>query len=1007
MSTLRLQFESSQQFQLDAISSIVDVFEGQSLKQSKFTVAISDGQLFGKHTELGFANRLDLLPEDLLRNVITIQDRNRLARSTGITDDEYGVPNFAIEMETGTGKTYVYTRTIMELNKKYGMTKFIIVVPSVAIREGVKKSLDVTREHFELLYPGQALNSFIYNSDRLTEVRSFATSEGIEIMIINIDAFRKSFQDEAKSNKNALRIHKEQDKLEGRRPIEFIAQTNPIVIIDEPQSVDGTDKSKEAIKSLNPLCIFRYSATHKKTYNLMYKLGPIEAYENKLVKAIEVVAVGDDNAGPYLKLEKVSNAGGTYSAMVTLNVVDSRGESQPKLIKINTTTRNNLYTLSGRNDQYRGYVVIDINADPSNGFIEFEDRSILKLSESTSSTDVVRAQIATTIETHLDKEVRLLEKEIKVLSLFFLDKVSNYREYDEAGNATLGMYAQIFEEEYLRIVRLPKYRTLFSDEKYLAYSLNENVSEVHDGYFSQDKKGKLKDSTGEGTTQDDASTYDLIMKNKEDLLSFDTKLRFIFSHSALKEGWDNPNVFQVCTLVETRDTMTKRQKVGRGLRLPVYSDGEHRGRRVIDDSVNILTIVANESFKSFAESLQHEIEKDTNTKFGVITERLFENILRKKGDVLKEVGYESSKRLHDFLKAQGLIDGHDKAKEELKELIRRELEGENVLVLPEEFREIRSDVVEQIRQTMKRLPILNQTDRVNITINKEVFLGVDFRQLWDQIKHKTSYRLDFDSTALIKAATEALPHIPEIRPSAIVAQFINLQIEKTGVTFGDPTRIRSFARSEMIGKQLPDIVRYIERYTGLKRSSIAKILTDSKTLDSFYINPQEYMEQVILAINEQKRKMIVDGIKYERIGDDVFFEQSLFEKEELIGYLDKNAVSVESSVFSHVLYDSDNEKSFAERLAHDDDVKVFAKLPAWFVIDTPLGTYNPDWAVVLLKEGVEKLYFVLETKGSLLTQDLRGKEEQKIQCGRKHFEALETEARYTLANDYDEWRQSV
>lgn len=996
---LKLKFDPNQNYQLEAINSIVDIFEGQRLVQSRFTALERDNVMVGKITELGYGNKLDLIEEDLIKNVIKIQDRNHLKRSTSLRDEQYDVPNFAIEMETGTGKTYVYTRTIMELNSRYGFTKFVIVVPSVAIREGVAKSCQITTDHFKEIYPGQIFNYFIYNSSRLNEVKAFATSEAIEIMIINIDAFRKGFE-EGKDTA-ATRIHTKQDRLHGRKPIEFIQQTNPIVIIDEPQSVDGTQKAKEAIKSLNPLCIFRYSATHKDSYNLMYKLGPIEAFERNLVKRIEVLSVDSvDASQSRVDLVSVSEQQGSYSARIKLNCIDKKGLYKFTEVTVNVNKKNNLYSISGENDQYKGMIVTNISAQPGQEYIEINENDCIKKGQAKNFTEeekidrTKRAQIRWTIESHLDKESILLEQGIKVLSLFFIDRVHNYR---ESANATKGSYAQIFEEEYLELIRLPKYNQLFTKEFFKNYALNPNVSEVHEGYFAEDKKGVYKNTKGD--TKDDESAYELIMRNKERLLSLETKLRFIFSHSALREGWDNPNVFQICTLVENQDTMTKRQKIGRGLRLPVNQNGD----RIQDEQINILTIVANESYESFADNLQREIEQDTNTKFGIITERLFEFILRDS----QELGYQASKRIYDYLKVKNLIDKHDKATLELKEsLVLGSLD------LPEEFRNITKEIISTIVQSQKRLPVIKHIDRVNIKLNKQVYLSAEFTKLWDSIKYKTIYRLNFDSNKLVENCAKAIARMPEIKTNPVIGRWVKLQVDKQGISTTDPLRIRTLIKEEYEEKRLPDILQYVETYTRLKRRSIAEILLRSKTLDAFYINPQEYMQKVVETINEQKRKMMIDGIKYEKIGDHEFYHQELFQNEELIGYLTNNAIEVtgDRSIYSHILYDPNSqtiEKVFAERLNADPDVKLFAKLPAWFKIDTPLGSYNPDWTVVLEKDGEEKLYFVVETKGSLKEEDRRISENTKITCGQKHFEALNTGVNFTVAKDYEDWRIEV
>lgn len=995
MSAMKLQFDAHQQYQMDAIESIVDIFDGQTMKQGEFSAFVHDNTLQGRVTDLGYANRLDLSNEDLLKNVIMIQDRNHLPRSKNIIDDQYGVPNFAIEMETGTGKTYVYTRTVMELHKRYGMTKFIIVVPSVAIREGVYKSLEVTRNHFEQLYPGQGCNYFIYDSKKLNQVRSFATSDAIEIMIINIDAFRKGFSDlgpDMDLEKTANIIHKPSDQLDGRAPIEFIQQTSPIVIIDEPQSVDNTDKAKEAIKSLNPMAILRYSATHKSTYNLMYRLGPVEAHDQKLVKTIEVVSVVDEATDDaHIKFVKLYPK--TRQAMVEINLLAQSGMVSKKEVKVKTG--DDLFDLSGGNPVYGSHAIASINADPENPYIEFENGDIIEPNTVSDDIDIKRAQIKSTIQAHLEKELLLTNKGIKVISLFFIDKVANYRLHTDGGHQK-GIYAEIFEKEYTELIKHPKYQTLFNTEKTDSYVLNPNASEVHGGYFSQDKRG-LKDTTG--STKADDDTYSLIMEDKEKLLDISTPLRFIFSHSALKEGWDNPNVFQVCTLVESQDTMTKRQKIGRGLRLPVYSEGEFKGKRMQDSQHNILTVIANESYKTFADELQIEIEKETNTKFGVIEARLFESIIMNGS----EIGYGKAEKLVNYLKDQNLIDRDEKATQNLKNAV---VLGE--IELPEEFKKIESMIIERIKRVTRRLPVLDANDKVKFTLNKEIYLSPDFKSLWDKIKHKTVYRLNFDSIELQELATLKVKSMRPIKENTIIAKYVTLKVGDKGVEHADPHRIHTITREYYKENPLPNILSYVEQYTGLKRKSIANILKDSGRLDQFYTNPQVFMEQVVEQINLGKRELIVDGIEYEKIGDQEYWKQELFEEEELIGYIKENAIETNKSVYSHVIYDSTTiEKPFAEKLNTDDDVKLFLKLPDWFKIDTPLGSYNPDWAVIFNKNGVERLYFVIETKGSIHREDLRVTEQKKIECGRKHFTAIDPNVSFEQASSYDFWRENI
>ena len=1000
---LKLKFDSKQQYQLNAIEAVVDIFAGQAIKQSTFTAGKRVDGMFGTITELGYGNKLDLTEEQILRNVIAIQDKHRLKRSRTLRDQLYDVPNFAIEMETGTGKTYVYTRTILEMRARYGFAKFIIVVPSVAIREGVKKSLELTEQHFRELYPNEPFNYFVYNSDRLTEVRDFATSESTEIMIINIDAFRKSFTEGG--SESALRIFKVQDKMEGRKPIEFIQQTNPIVIIDEPQSVDNTDKAKEAIKSLNPLCILRYSATHRDTYNLMYRLGPVEAYEQGLVKGIEVFAMRGGESERHIRVLSTTRTP-NFSATLELKAINAKGEYERKSIKVNAGKRRDIESLTN-NPSYAGLFVANIGTDPERQFVEFDNGEVVLLAAPNENANAVRAQIRATIERHLDREMRFLERGIKILSLFFLDTVSNYRVYTEKGPEN-GPYAKIFEEEYLSLIQEPKYTTLFTRDEDKRYALNPNVQEVHNGYFAMDKGKKgtasageviFVESTGEGRAQKDDSAYDLIMKDKERLLSTDTNLRFIFSHSALKEGWDNPNVFQICTLVETNDTMTKRQKIGRGLRLPVDQTGE----RVHDEQVNVLTVVANESYTEFAETLQSEIESETNTKFGVIDARLFENILFQPTPTTnpEPLGYDRAEEIVQHLERANLLDRHGRATTELKEQV-----AEEKVPLPEEYVSLTKDVVEEIKAVTKRLPVMNANERVEVRINKQVYEGSDFSALWDRIKHKTKYKITLDTAKLVTECVKLIEQMPPVKLSPIIFELVKLDINQAGIDVSDPIQTRTYVKERVGNKNLPDLLAHIQTYTGLKRRTIAEILTKTRTLESVYNNPEQYLEQVVEIINRVKRHMLVDGIKYEQIAGG-YYEQTQFESDELVGYLKQNALPATRSIFTHTIYQSNPEKSFAEKLESDQDVKVYMKLPHWFTVPTPLGDYNPDWAVVLDKNGVEKLYFIIETKGSMSLDDLRFTEDAKIRCGQKHFTSLEQEVSYSKADSYEVWRNQI
>ncbi|UOG93749.1 MAG: DEAD/DEAH box helicase family protein [Candidatus Thiothrix sulfatifontis] len=919
---MKIQFDSSLAYQQQAVEAILGVFEGQETTQTTFTVTskpVFNGRGQGDllqtaaASEYGIGNRLMLLEDELLDNVRRVQLQNGLKQTSKL--DKKAL-NFTVEMETGTGKTYVYLRSIFELHLRYGFTKFIIVVPSIAIKEGVYKSLQITNTHFKDLYQNIRYDYFIYDSQKREQVRSFATSDYVQIMVINIDAFRKSFSDPDKETKANL-IHRADDRLNGQRPIEFIRDTCPIVIIDEPQSVDRTDKAKEAIASLNPLCTLRYSATHADKHQMLYKLDAIDAFEQKLVKQIEVKSlnVQDGHNKAYLKLLSVDNRKSPITATIELDALQKGGGV--KRISKKLKAGADLLEVSGGRDLYDGYIINDIVCTPGSEYIDFTSKpDILKPGQAIGDVDEdarKRLQIRQTIEKHLERELLLNPMGIKVLSLFFIDRVANYRSYDAAGNVVPGKYAQWFEAEYRALIAKPKYRSLFGEIDPTA-----EVSKVHDGYFSADKRKKgdpdslirFKDSSG--TTAEDESTYNLIMKEKEKLLSFDSKLRFIFSHSALREGWDNPNVFQICTLNETASTLKKRQEIGRGLRLAVNQQGE----RIQGFTVNTLTVMANESYEAFALQLQREYEQDAGIRF----------------DVKKH--------------------------------------------------------------------IKNADTRQTVALNKQVYLSPEFTALWDRIKHQTTYRVNFTPENLINTCASKLGEmiVGKTRFESIEAK---LHIDRSEIA-GTDVKTQTYVY-DLRDYTLPDIVTYLQDATNLTRRSVIDILQRSDRLKDFKSNPQKFIEQATAIIQQAMRLALVDGIKYHKIGDGHFYAQELFESAELRGYLNDNMQAATKCVYEHVVYDSDVEASFALGMEQSEDVKLYAKLPGWFKIDTPLGTYNPDWAVLVEQDGKERLYFVVETKGTLLSDALRPVEDGKIKCGRAHFAAMENDVQFTKANGFGEF----
>ncbi len=964
---MKLRFNPDLTYQQEAVQSVVDIFRGQKMKQSNFTV--SYGEESGMfQTGLGVGNRLDLTFSEILKNVREIQMRNRLPRSETLDSLD-----FTVEMETGTGKTYVYLRTIYELNKHYGFTKFVIVVPSVAIREGVYKSLQITKDHFNELYDYTPLEYFIYDSQKLNQVRNFATSTAIQVMIINIDAFRKSFEDPEKEDKANI-IHRHNDRLNGYKPIQFIQETHPIVIIDEPQSVDTTPKSKEAIASLNPLCTLRYSATHVDKYHMVYRLDAVDAYQQGLVKKIEVLSVRSEEQFnlPYVKLIDVKEK----KATVELDV-QSRGT-------IKRTTRvvrfgDDLYDISGEREIYRNYRIEQLDWSEGNESIEVNGH-LLHIGESIGDIDddlIKRYMIRKTIEEHLDKELKLVPRGIKVLSLFFIDRVAHYRDYDQDGNPIKGKYAQMFEEEYLKVIKKPKYRTLLNE-----MNLDTDVEKMHNGYFAQDKKGRLKDT--KGNTAADQDTYNLIMKDKERLLSLTEPLRFIFSHSALREGWDNPNVFQICTLKDSAGTyVSRRQEIGRGLRLAVNQDGE----RVYDEQVNILTVMANESYEEFVANLQHEMEQDTGIKFGVLEKHIFAPLTYQDPETEDSIpmGYDLSVKLYEELKGFGYIDQTGKVTPQLREAIE-----EYTFSVSQQFEPWKPAIVQTLKRHVSRLPIKDASKKKRVQLNKAVLNSEAFIKLWEKIKYKTFYSIEFDSEELIDKVIKEIRKMPRIDKIRIISRKGKISmIRETGVE--GYTSKETLEDAVDLNYTLPDIITELQNRTNLTRRTLVKILTCCGRLQDFKNNPQKFIDQVTKLIKRQMKLLIRDGVKYYKIGDEAYYAVELFHNEELLAYLNENALSSTKSPYDYVLYDSEIEAKFAQRFEQDDSVKVYVKLPKWFKIETPIGDYNPDWAVVIEQDGIEKLYFVLETKGTDELELLRPEEEGKIYFARKHFAALDSE----------------
>jgi len=1003
---MKLHFEDDLDYQKAAVESIVNLFKGQEVSRSEFTVTFQTSSgpnlsLGMEESQLGIGNRLLLVDEEIEENLRKIQLVNGLRPTDKLTSGD-----FTIEMETGTGKTYVYLRTIFELNKNYGFTKFVIVVPSVAIKEGTYKTLQITQEHFEGLYPkAKGYEYFLYNSSKLGQVRNFATSSNIQIMVTTVGAINK---------KDVNNLYKENENTGGEKPIDLVCATNPIIIVDEPQSVDGglTGKGKEALSAMNPLCTLRYSATHVDKHHMAFRLDAVDAYERGLVKQIEVASLQIDggNNKPYIRLESTNNKKGSITAKVEIDV--QRGKNIKREF-LTVEDGDDLEQITNR-PIYENMQIGTITCGKGNESIEVKGDGfdqLLKPGEAIGGVDpdeIKRLMLRRTIKEHFDKELifAVNKKPIKVLSLFFIDSVEHYRQYDESGNIVLGKYAIMFEEEYRKLAKSAEYQSLFKE-----IDLDSDASAVHNGYFSIDKKGRsVETEENNQTNRDNAErAYSLIMKEKEKLLSFDTKLKFIFSHSALKEGWDNPNVFQICTLRDMGSERERRQTLGRGLRLCV----DQNGIRLRGNDINTLTVIATENYEKFAENLQKEIEQDTGIHFGIVEPHQFATIqtANDKGEI-SPLGVEQSEKIWQFLKNESFVDNKGKVQDKLRTTLK-----DGSFKLAEEIKSelidahgagqaetIINDVQAILRKLAGKLDIKNADDRKTIRTREAVLQSDDFKALWERIKYKTTYRVDFDNLKLINDCAEAIQNCPPITKTRAQFRKADISIGKGGVT-AEETLTSGFTTINESDIELPDIITDLQDKTQLTRKSIVQILRDSRRLQDFARNPQQFIDYCSESINRTKRLALVDGIKYTKIGKEHYYAQELFQQEELKGYL-KNTLETQKSVYTHVVYDSAGiEKTFAEDLERNEKVKVYAKLPSWFKVPTPLGTYNPDWAVVVADEGEEKLYFVVETKGSTWWDDLRHHEGAKIKCGEKHFDEIakntENPAQYIKSTDVD------
>ena len=994
---MRIQYKH-QKFQADAAKAVVDVFAGQPYLTPTYMMDRGYGQIgFEEERDFtGWSNQRiipELSDQLILEHLQKIQRANQIAPSAKLEGRADGY-NLTIEMETGVGKTYTYIKTMYELNRAYGWSKFIIVVPSIAIREGVYKSFEMTQEHFAEEY-GKKIRFFIYNSSQLTEIDRFASDSSINVMIINSQAFNAK-------GKDARRIYMKLDEFRSRKPIDIIAKTNPILIIDEPQSVEGK-QTKERLKEFHPLLTLRYSATHKSDsiYNMVYRLDAMEAYNKRLVKKIAVKGISESGTtatGSYVYLESINLSKSDPTATIQFDVKQATGpKKKSKVFKIG----ENLYDYSNGLEEYRnGFVVKSI--DGRDDSVEFLNGIKIYAGDVIGKVDedqLRRIQIRETILSHIQRERQLFYKGIKVLSLFFIDEVANYRKYDATGQPVNGKYATMFEEEYEDVVN--NLQLSIGEDDYIKYLNSIQASKTHAGYFSVDGKGKMINSKvgKKETTSDDVSAYELIMKNKELLLERDPKkspVRFIFSHSALREGWDNPNVFQICTLKQSSSDVRKRQEVGRGLRLCVNQDGERMDTNALGNdvhNVNVLTVIASESYDSFAKGLQTELAEAVADRPRAVTVELFV------GKVIKDdqgneqvIDRDTATAIHFDMIVNGYIDKkgaltdkyyEDKANGELK--VAEEVADSAASVF---------EIVDSIYDDRSMQPENARSNNVELQVDEDKLAMPEFKALWSRINAKSVYVVDFDTDELMEksiASLDAKLRVSKIyfRVETGAMETINSKEDlAAGRSFSKEVSASYSAAMTANSNVKYDLVGKLVDETGLTRKAIIAILQGIQpaVFNQFKDNPEEFILKAAALINDQKATAIIEHITYdvldEKYGTDVFTDPSIK------GKLGVNAMKAKKHLYDHIVYDSSNERDFASDLDTNTDVAVYVKLPDGFYISTPVGHYNPDWAIAFYEGSVKHIYFVAETKGSMDSMQLRLIEQSKIHCAREHFKAI-------------------
>lgn len=1023
-------------YQKDSVQAIVDCFKGQprseghrymidqgAAKAKKATAQVDmleetldlqGGKAKKVITDVGFENAHIYDLQTVLKNIQEVQAASGLQRSSQLIMDDNGKGknltksqlNLDIEMETGTGKTYCYIRTMFELHKQYGWSKFIVVVPSIAIREGVYKSLNMMADHFQEQY-GKKARFFIYDSKALHHLESFSSNGGINVMVINVQAFNAT-------GKDNRRIYDELDEFQSRRPIDVISRNRPILILDEPQKM-GADKTLESLSNFNPLFILRYSATHKRNYNLVYRLDALDAYNQKLVKKITVKGVevqGLTGTHGYLYLQDIIVSKSAPVARLEIEIETKNGFKR-EVRKV--SKGDNLYDISNKAEQYNDrYVVSDIDARDNS--VTFLNGTKIHVGEALGHVDekIIRTiQIRETIRAHIQKERQLYSQGIKVLSLFFIDEVAKYRQYDEDNNPVDGEYVQIFKEQYQQVLNENEDLNLENDP-YFDYLKAIEVDRTHNGYFSIDKKSKrlanpaIDKKAEEAQVSNDTDAYDLILKDKERLLSFEEPTRFIFSHSALREGWDNPNVFVICTLKHSDNVISRRQEVGRGMRLAVNKFGERMDANHFQGALgeihklNNLTVVTNESYKDFVSNLQSEILNTIQNRPTQATPDYFKGKIFKLSDGSSvEVTELMAKQINKHLSKHDYIDDNDQLTPKYHEA----KEQGTLAELPENL----VSYTEQIHKLIdglfdpKALEGMadNGNKKLTNTINQANLERKEFQALWSRINRKAVYQIHLDSEKLIEQSISAVERTAKERNNKFVE---TLSYKLAEATQNDESTYEQVKAKEMFGKVTSktevanisiqsqvtyDLIGNIADDTNLTRKTVARILQgiNAAVFAQFKLNPEAFIREMSRIINEQQAKMVIQGLKYNPL-DSTYPDNEIFVSNENIPL---QAYKAERHIWDYVVTDSDNERKFVEELDGADEVVVYAKLPDRFQIPTPFGSYNPDWAIAFNKDKVRQIYFVAETKGSMLDSDLREKEKRKIESAEKFFATINQE----------------